>query len=152
MGKKSAVQLGEMALVKNTKKAMGLPLWGNGHCANSILEKDKMLAPKTQLEMEAITPQMGWCDAPNHRWYNRVIERPFMHGHERLYRDDDIYDLLIPIGFNDQPVHAGKGSAIFLHLTQHDYAPTAGCIALKKTDFKTLLAQISANMMVEIIS
>ena len=151
-GQKVRCAVGRNGVGEKYQEGDGITPVGQWPLRKLYFRKDKMLAPKTQLEMEAITPQMGWCDAPNHRWYNRVIERPFMHGHERLYRDDDIYDLLIPIGFNDQPVHAGKGSAIFLHLTQHDYAPTAGCIALKKTDFKTLLAQISANMMVEIIS
>ena len=45
------------------------------------------------------------------------------------------------MGFNDDPVVAGRGSAIFLHLARPDYLPTAGCVALAHADLVAALEQ-----------
>ena len=43
----------------------------------------------------------------------------------------------------------GKGSAIFIHLT-NNYKPTAGCVALKKKDFEILLKLIDKKTKIKI--
>ncbi len=74
------------------------------------------------------------------RAYNRPVRLPYPASAEQLWRDDHLYDLLVVLGYNDRPVVAGQGSAIFLHLAAPDFAPTAGCVALGRDDFLTVVA------------
>jgi L,D-peptidoglycan transpeptidase YkuD (ErfK/YbiS/YcfS/YnhG family) len=39
---------------------------------------------------------------------------------------------LVVIGYNMEPVVPGAGSAIFVHIATADFAPTAGCVAIKR--------------------
>ncbi len=74
-----------------------------------------------------------------------------MFSYEKLWRDDDVYDLIVPLGYNDNPPIAGRGSAIFLHVAKPDYAGTEGCVALAKDDLLDVLAQITADSVIEIV-
>ena len=65
---------------------------------------------------------------------------PYKARHEVLWRRDDIYDLIVVLGHNDDPVRPGAGSAVFLHVARPDFSPTAGCIVLSKDDLLALLA------------
>ena len=98
-----------------------------------------------------ITKKMGWCDDPNSKNYNQLIKLPTKCGHEKLYRKDNIYDLIIIINYNMNPTVKNKGSAIFIHLTNKFYKKTKGCIALKKNNLIKLIENISANTKVKII-
>jgi len=100
---------------------------------------DRMGAPTTNLPVTAIAPDDGWCDDPGHRLYNRPVKLPFEASHERLWRDDGIYDVIVVLGHNDDPPRPGLGSAIFLHLARPDFAPTEGCVALARQDLLDLL-------------
>ncbi len=60
-----------------------------------------------------------------------------------MWRDDHLYDLVVVLGYNDDPVVSGLGSAIFLHVASPEYSPTEGCIALAKEDLLTVLADIT---------
>ena len=88
---------------------------------------------------------MGWCDDENYpKKYNQLINVNDKIGHEKLFRKDHKYDLLIPIKFNFNKRILGNGSCIFIHLTEN-YKPTAGCVALKKKDFLIMLKLINKN-------
>jgi L,D-peptidoglycan transpeptidase YkuD (ErfK/YbiS/YcfS/YnhG family) len=100
---------------------------------------DRLQAPETGLPLRAIDPSDGWCDDPGDAHYNQLVRLPCDSGHERLWRDDGLYDLLAVIGYNDGPVEAGLGSAIFLHVAQPDYGPTEGCVALALPDLQAVL-------------
>ena len=94
---------------------------------------------------------MGWCDDPKDTTnYNKLIKIKKNIKHEKLYRKDNKYDLLIPINYNTKKIRAYKGSAIFIHLTKN-YKKTLGCIALKKTDLLILLKLIKKNTKIKII-
>lgn len=84
----------------------------------------------------------GWCDDPEDAYYNRPVVVPHPSSHELLWREDGLYDLIGILGYNDDPVESGKGSAIFLHIAKPDYAPTEGCVALSRADLLELLARI----------
>ena len=101
---------------------------------------DRGAAPRTRLPVSAIAPDDGWCDAPDDPAYNRQVRLPYPASAERLWRDDRLYDLLVVLGHNDDPVTPGAGSAIFLHLAGPDYAPTQGCVALAAADLIHLLS------------
>jgi hypothetical protein len=90
-------------------------------------------------QQHAAAPQDGWCDDPAAAAYNRPVRLPYAASAERLWREDGIYDLIVPLGYNDDPVVPGAGSAIFLHVAHPDYAPTEGCVALAPADLMRVL-------------
>ena len=96
-----------------------------------LYRADRVAKPVTTLPVEPIGPNDGWCDAPTHRQYNRPVTLPFDASHERLWRDDALYDIIGILDWNIDPVVPHRGSAIFLHLARPDFAPTEGCIALE---------------------
>jgi L,D-peptidoglycan transpeptidase YkuD (ErfK/YbiS/YcfS/YnhG family) len=100
----------------------------------------------TSLKPRALTRNDGWCDDPGDPNYNRFVPLPYAARHEDLWRDkDDLYDLIIPLGYNDDPAIPGLGSAIFMHVARSNYAPTAGCVALSKRDLMEVLAAVEAG-------
>ncbi len=93
---------------------------------------------------------MGWCDDINTpKYYNKLIKIKKKIKYEKLFRKDHKYDLLILIKYNYLKTIKGKGSCIFLHLT-NNYKPTSGCVALKKKDFLTLLKLINKKTKIKI--
>jgi L,D-peptidoglycan transpeptidase YkuD (ErfK/YbiS/YcfS/YnhG family) len=111
--------------------------------------KDKLFKPLTKLKKIQIKKNMGWCDDINSKFYNKLIKSKKNIGHEKLFRKDGIYDILIPIKFNTIKPKKNKGSAIFLHLT-NNYKKTLGCIALKKKDMLILLKLINSKTKIKI--
>ena len=103
---------------------------------------DRIAKPKVQLPLRPIAESDGWCDAPNDPNYNRLVTLPYPASAEQMWRDDHLYDLVAVLGYNDDPVVPGKGSAIFLHLAKPDYAPTHGCVALAFADALAALEQL----------
>jgi L,D-peptidoglycan transpeptidase YkuD (ErfK/YbiS/YcfS/YnhG family) len=104
-----------------------------------LYRADRGGVPETALPANVITPDDGWCDAPDDAAYNRPITHPYPASAERLWRDDDVYDFIVILGHNDDPVIAGAGSAIFLHVAKPGHAPTEGCVALARDDLEVLL-------------
>ena len=100
---------------------------------------DRLAAPATALPVRPLTPQDGWCDDPSHPDSNRHVRLPHPARHERRWRDDHVYDVVVVLGYNDAPPVAGLGSAIFMHLARPDGTGTEGCVALALTDLLDLL-------------
>ena len=94
---------------------------------------------------------MGWCDDPKSKKYNQLIKLPSKFSFEKLYRNDEIYDILFILNFNTSPIIKNKGSAIFMHVAKRNYPPTKGCIALKKNDIKRLAGEINRKTLVKIL-
>jgi len=113
--------------------------------------KDRIKITKCAIKKKAINKNMGWCYDVNSKKYNREISFPFKQSAEKLYRKDEIYDLLINIKYNFKPTIKGKGSAIFLHIAKKNYSPTKGCVAIKKKDFLKILPLIKYNTKISII-
>ncbi|PCJ60707.1 MAG: hypothetical protein COA65_03175 [Rhodospirillaceae bacterium] len=106
-----------------------------------LYRADHLAPPKTSLPVAPICPQDGWCDAPQHKAYNRPIAFPFTASAERLWRADARYDLVLIPGHNDTPPNPGKGSAIFVHLAGAGYPPTEGCVAFALADLQKILSE-----------
>lgn len=104
---------------------------------------------KTTLPVHAITPQDGWCDDIHSTHYNKPIKLPFNGSHEKFWREDSLYDVLVVVGYNDQQI-IGKGSAIFIHIARDHFEPTAGCIGLTKKDLLAILPYLSAKNMLAV--
>ncbi len=86
---------------------------------------------------------MGWCDDPDSKLYNKLIYFPFGYRAEKLYIQKSIYDFILVLDFNTNPIKKGVGSAIFLHISDKNFKPTKGCIGIRKKDFFEILKRIS---------
>ena len=106
-----------------------------------LYRPDRLPAPPaTVLPASPIGPGVGWCDDAGDPGYNRPVSLPCAASHERLWRDDGLYDVVVVLGHNDAPPVPGLGSAIFLHVARPGYLPTEGCVALALPDLLTLVA------------
>jgi L,D-peptidoglycan transpeptidase YkuD (ErfK/YbiS/YcfS/YnhG family) len=94
-----------------------------------LYRPDRVSPPASHLPVRALAPNDGWADDPADANYNRLVTLPYPASAERLWREDNLYDALVVIGYNMDPVIPGAGSAIFLHIATPDFSPTAGCVA-----------------------
>lgn len=145
----------ECALGKSgitTKKQEGDGATPAGRFALRMLyyRADKLSRPATTLVSRPIDRNDGWCDDPESDLYNRYVRLPFTARHETLWREDDLYDLVVILGHNDDPPVKGSGSCIFMHVARADYSPTEGCVALEKEDLLALLGAIDADSTIHI--
>ena len=115
-----------------------------------FFRKDKFKNLETKIKKIPIKKNMGWCDDINSKNYNQLIKINKKIKHEKLFRKDTSYDLLIPINYNTKKPIKKKGSAIFIHLTSN-YKKTLGCIALKKNDLIILLRLINKKTKIKIL-
>ena len=115
-----------------------------------LYRADRGPAPQTLLPSAVIAPNDGWCDAPTDTRYNRPVTLPYPARAESMWREDGLYDLVVVIGHNDDPVIAGAGSAIFLHVAPDDGEPTAGCVALTRADLLEVLKTVPRDAVIEI--
>ena len=112
--------------------------------------KDRIKKINVKIKSIPIRKNMGWCDdKTNIKKYNKLIKVSKKIKHEKMYRRDSCYDLVIPIKYNFLRPKLGKGSAIFLHITKN-YKPTAGCVAISKNDFLILLKLINKKTKIKI--
>ena len=118
---------------------------GHGHAQSDwqlryvYFRPDRITLPAISLPAIKLTPDMGWCDDPHHAHYNMPVERPFAASHERLWREDGLYDVIVVLGHNDSPPKPFLGSAVFFHLREQHTAFTAGCVAVTRDDMMALL-------------
>ena len=110
---------------------------------------DRVEKPKTIISSKIIKKNMGWCDDVTSKFYNKEMKINKNIKHEKLYRNDHVYDYLIVINYNTKKIKPEKGSAIFLHLTKK-YKKTLGCVAVKKKDFLIILKLITKNTKIKI--
>ncbi len=93
---------------------------------------------------------MGWCDDPRSKHYNKLVKLPFTYRYEKLYRKENIYDIIIVLNYNMNPIIKKKGSAIFIHIAKKNYKKTEGCIAVKKIHLLKILKKLKKNTKVKI--
>ena len=142
--------IGKNGLIKNKIEGDKRTPKGTFEIEYLYFRKDRLKKPKTSLKTIEIKEKMGWCDDIKvQSKYNRLIKIEKNIKHEKLKRNDQKYDLLIPIKYNFNKIKVGLGSCIFIHLTK-DYKPTAGCIALAKKDFLIMLKLINKNTKIKI--
>lgn len=115
-----------------------------------LYRPDRLAPPETVLRVAPLSPNDGWCDDPGHASYNQQVSLPFDGRCERLWREDHVYDVIVVLGYNDDPVVTGKGSAIFLHVAKPEFAPTEGCVALTQADLLSVLAQCESDACVRV--
>ena len=143
--------IGHGGLTNNKKEGDHCTPIGAWPIRRVFYRSDRTEKPVTRLPTIRITENMGWSDDPGDpQNYNRLVTLPYCYSHEKLWRNDSLYDICVELGYNDSPPVVGKGSAIFMHLSKKDGSPTLGCIALDKTDLLYLLCKIVPGDIIEI--
>jgi len=110
---------------------------------------DRIKKVHSPLKKIKIKKNMGWCDDPKSKFYNKLIKLPSEFGHEKLYRKDNIYNIVIVLNYNMDPIIKNKGSAIFIHIT-NNYKPTKGCVGLKKRNLIKLIKILTKKKQIKI--
>jgi len=108
--------------------------------------------PKVRLPARPIAEHDGWCDDPQSPSYNRLVRVPNDWSHEKMWREDGLYDLVVVVGYNDDPPEGEWGSAIFLHIAREDLSPTRGCVAFAREDLMELLPLLTSATRLRVMS
>jgi L,D-peptidoglycan transpeptidase YkuD (ErfK/YbiS/YcfS/YnhG family) len=138
------VALGRAGIVQHKQEGDGATPAGLLPLRKILYRADRIPRPQAAVPVEPLAPTDGWCDDPSHADYNRMVRLPHDGRHEELWRRDPLYDLVGVLGWNDSPVQRGRGSAIFLHVAQPDYAPTEGCVALAYRDLAEVITSLTS--------
>jgi L,D-peptidoglycan transpeptidase YkuD (ErfK/YbiS/YcfS/YnhG family) len=142
--------LGEAGIGRKLKEGDKITPVGLFKVIKVYYRPDKIKKIITNFKITKIKKNMGWCDDSRSLAYNRQIKLPSKFSHEKLYRKDNIYNLIAVLNYNMNPTVKKKGSAIFIHIAKKNYEPTAGCIALKRGDLIKLLKKIKKNTKIKI--
>ena len=100
--------------------------------------------------MVIIKKNIGWCDDQTSKSYNKLINLPFSASYEKLFKKENIYDIILVLDYNMNPIQKNKGSAIFIHVAKNNYRKTKGCVAIKKTELLKIIKEIKINTKVKI--
>ena len=143
--------LGKRGIGTKKKEGDQITPRGSYKIKGILYRRDKIKNLRTKLIKKAINKKMGWCDDPKSKKYNQLIKLPSKFNFEKLYRNDELYDIIIILNFNTNPIKKNKGSAIFIHVAKNNYSPTKGCIAIKINDIKKLVREINKKTLVKIL-
>ena len=111
---------------------------------------DRVSRPRTSLPVDPLDPLDAWSDDPDDPAYNSLVRQPYRTSVELMWREDHVYDIVVPVGFNDDPAVPGKGSAIFLHIARPDFSPTQGCVAVSVENLLRILADCDQTTRISI--
>jgi len=138
-GRQIRCAVGRSGVTADKREGDGATPAGRWLLREAFYRPDRIAPPQSALKLTPIAPDDGWCDDPGDPSYNRPIKLPYGASHEEMWRNDHLYDVVVAIGYNDDPPVPGKGSAIFLHLCRDDFGPTAGCVAIPLADMLDIL-------------
>ncbi len=137
--------LGKAGISKKIEEGDNITPKGIYKIVKIYYRKDRIKNIISKIKLIKIKNNMGWCDDPSSKKYNQLIKLPNKYRHEKLYRNDELYDIVLVLDYNMNPIVKGKGSAIFLHLSKNLKNKTSGCVALRKKDMLELLKKIKKN-------
>jgi L,D-peptidoglycan transpeptidase YkuD (ErfK/YbiS/YcfS/YnhG family) len=137
--------LGKSGIRKKRTEGDNITPKGNFKIIKIYYRKDRITKINSAFKLIEIKKNMGWCDDPESKKYNQLIKLPSKYRHEKLFRNDKIYDLILVLDYNMNPVIKNKGSAIFIHIAKNNYCETKGCIALKKKDLIEIVSKIKRD-------
>jgi len=136
-----ACALGRSGSARRKREGDGATPAGRLGLVAVLYRPDRVRRPATALPVVPLTPDAGWCDDPADPHYNRAVRLPCPARHERLWRDDGLYDIVVVLDYNLERPRPGAGSAIFLHIATPNLSPTEGCIAIPLAAMRRILAR-----------
>jgi len=142
--------LGKGGIKKKIKEGDNITPKGIFSITRIFYRQDKIKKIITKVKKIKIKKNMGWCDDSQSPFYNKQVKLPNRFSYEKLYREDNLYDIILILNYNTKPVIKNKGSAIFVHVGNKFYKKTRGCVALKKDHLIKLISQIKKNTKIKI--
>ena len=115
-----------------------------------LYRRDRVKKIHSKIKKVIIKKNMGWCNDPRSKDYNKIIKLPSKYSFEKLYKKENVYDIILVLNYNMNPIIKNKGSAIFIHVAKKNYGKTEGCIALKKTFILKIIKELSKKTKVKI--
>ncbi len=149
-GKRYRCALGRGGVRSDKKEGDGATPTGRYPMRHVLFRSDRLAPPATGLSLGPVAPNDGWCDDPRDTSYNRPVSLPHAARQEEMWRDDQLYDVVVVLGHNDDPPVPGRGSAVFLHVASPGFAPTEGCVALACDDLLSILRDCGPDAAIEI--
>ncbi len=147
--KKYRCSLGINGLIESKTEGDKATPIGVFSLGNLYVRTDRIKKLKTHFKYLSISKKMAWSDEPNNKDYNKLININYDHK-ESFYRTDDIYNLILVINYNIEPITPHKGSAIFIHIAKNNYSSTQGCIGLSQVDFTEILLTLKPSDKIKI--
>ena len=142
--------LGRNGILRRKREGDGATPAGRLALVAVLYRPDRIRRPATRLPTIPLRPDSGWCDDPSDRLYNREVRLPFRAGHERLWRSDRLYDVVVVLDYNLARPRRGAGSAIFLHIAAPGFPPTEGCIAVPMSAMRRILARAYPGSFIDV--
>ncbi len=139
------VALGRSGIRANKREGDGATPRGRFRLVRLWWRADRLPQPRTMLPARRIRPDLAWCEDTADRRYNRPFKRSASEPGDRLWRVDELYDLVIEIDHNTRPRVVGRGSAVFIHVARAGLRPTAGCVALDKAALRRVLQRVRSR-------
>lgn len=143
--------LGRGGITRRKREGDGATPAGRFEVLDVYFRADRGRRPITALPVAALDRDDGWCDEPDHPRYNRPVTLPFPASHEKMWRQDRLYDIVVVLDCNLTPPVRGRGSAIFFHIAREDWRPTLGCVAVSPQHMRQILAQLRPGAVMEIL-
>ena len=135
--------LGKAGVGNKKREGDNITPKGNYKIISIYYRNDRVKKITSRIKLIKIKRNMVWCDDPRSESYNQLIKLPTNFRYEKLFRKENIYDLIIVLDYNMKPIIKNRGSAIFIHVARKNFNKTAGCVALKKADLKKLIKEIN---------
>jgi L,D-peptidoglycan transpeptidase YkuD (ErfK/YbiS/YcfS/YnhG family) len=141
--------LGRGGLSTNKREGDGATPVAAMRLLSGYFLRGRFAAP-SRLTMRPIRADLGWCEVPGDRNYNRPVRMPYAASHESMLRQDRLYDACLVLDWNIRPCRRGRGSAIFFHLARPDFTPTQGCVAVTARTMARLLPLLDGRTVMRV--
>ena len=149
--KRYRCSIGRSGIFTNKYEGDGATPAGTFPLLRVLYRSDRLDWPETKLPVQPLCSNDGWCNEPTHRDYNQHVKLPHIASHESLWRDDNVYDIVVELGYNTTPVIPFMGSAIFIHFAEPSFKSTRGCVALKDVDLLEILKTCSTETQLHVM-
>jgi L,D-peptidoglycan transpeptidase YkuD (ErfK/YbiS/YcfS/YnhG family) len=147
---KAKCAIGKRGIGNKRKEGDLITPQGNYKIKYILYRKDRIKKIQSRIKKIVIKKDMGWCNDSRSKNYNKLIKLPFAYSYEKLYKKENIYDIILVLNYNMDPIIKNKGSAIFLHIAKKNYKKTEGCVALKKKDLLEILKELKKKTKIKI--
>ncbi|EFG2886012.1 hypothetical protein BO068_005215 [Escherichia coli] len=137
--------LGRGGITSNKREGDGGTPLASMRLLSGYLRRGRFQA-RSRLPLSMMAADLGWCEVPDDRNYNRPVRMPYAASHETMMRHDNLYDACIVLDWNIRPRRRGRGSAIFFHLARPGFTPTQGCVAVTHRVMARLLPLLSRRV------
>ena len=147
---KAKCALGKRGIGNKKKESYLITPKGKYKIKYILYRKDRIKKIQSKIKKIIIKKNMGWCDDPRSKRYNKIIKLPTKYSFEKLYKIENIYDIILVLNFNMNPTIKNKGSAIFIHVAKKNYKGTKGCVAISKISLLKIIKELKNNTKVRI--